>query len=277
MTRSRTDSPNAIAAIAVDVAVRALGGRRATEAGTASDEASEVVDALLPRVTRLSVRKRLSGRGGKSDREGRVGADEMGFDAMDADTLFGERSTEGSLRGGTAMFHERKNSFDGEIKFESALPTASDDAVIPTEEGGRRPPTPGKTRPWLKESRATPMQVDDERAKTCGDAVPSILASPKRNGSMLILNAEDHDTKMRCVGTPTLVPRARRAEVNSPTLVGVESPSAGTPSEQSIETSDHKPFSRSASTLSTVSLASAFSPVSRPMSRNASQEDLSKY
>ena len=54
MTRSRTDSPNAIAAIAVDVAVRALGGRRATEAGTASDEASEVVDALLPRVTRLS-------------------------------------------------------------------------------------------------------------------------------------------------------------------------------------------------------------------------------
>ena len=161
------------------------------------------------------------------------------------------------------MFHERKNSFDGEIKFESALPTASDDAVIPTEEGGRRPPTPGKTRPWLKESRATPMQVDDERAKTCGDAVPSILASPKRNGSMLILNAEDHDTKMRCVGTPT--------------LVGVESPSAGTPSERSIETSDHKPFSRSASTLSTVSLASAFSPVSRPMSRNASQEDLSKY
>ena len=77
----------------VDVAVRALGGRRATEAGTASDEASEVVDALLPRVTRLSVRKRLSGRGGKSDREGQVGADEMGFDAMDADTLFGERST----------------------------------------------------------------------------------------------------------------------------------------------------------------------------------------
>lgn len=277
MTRSQTDSPSAIAAIAADVAVRALGGRRAREAGTASAEASaEVVDALLPRVTRMSVRKRLSGCGGKSDRGAGIGEGDVGLDAMDVDTLFGERSTEGSLRGGTAMFHERKNSFDGEIKFESALPTASSDAMIPTEEGGRRPPTPGKTRPWLKESRAAPMQVDDESAKSCVDAVPSILASPKRNGSMLILNVGDHDPKMHCVGTPTVVPRARRAEVNSPTLVGVESPSAGSPSERSIETSDHKPFSRSASTLSTVSLASAFSPVSRPMSRNPSQEDFSK-
>lgn len=60
----------------------------------------------------------------------------MGFDVMDVDMLFGERFTEGSFRGGTAMFYERKNLFDGEIKFELVLLMVLDDVVILIEEGG---------------------------------------------------------------------------------------------------------------------------------------------
>ena len=65
MTRSRTDSPNAIAAIAVDVAVRALGGRRATEAGTASDEASEVVGRVVAQGDAVERAKAIVGAGGE--------------------------------------------------------------------------------------------------------------------------------------------------------------------------------------------------------------------
>lgn len=269
----KRSGPSAVAAIAADVAVRALGGR----AGAAEDE----VDGLERRVTRLRLRRmseRWSGEGkgvvddGAVDADGADDADGAKADGrgrrrledsarLDDDALFDSSSTEVSLRGGNANL-PRADSFEGEIKFEDVLPSIEGAVVVPDEEEGRRPPTPGKTRDWLKES---PAQLVETASEPCERSpTTDVLKSPKRNGSMVFVSAEDeHARSLRLLNTPTLAPRVRRLESPS-------TPGSPLVSERALdrfasgENFESQPFSRSASISSIVS---AFTPISRTTSQ----------
>ena len=268
------------------------------------------VDALRDRVTRLSVRKQREEEAARAQHEGMwvggkrdvgVGGANAGFErliedsayALDVNELFSVNSMEGSLRGGNSMMessHGRRDSFEGELKFTSALPSVEDLASgewVRGSENGRRPPTPGKQRDWLTgdvDDSSSAMQVDDKsppnegrRRLRSGEnrGAVGVLASPKRNGSMSFVRHGSHGDDRSLVTSPTAVkPRARRLELDgSPNLANSPCDMFG---ENVPENASSGPFSRTSSTLSTISLPSAFSPVSQTMSRNVSQGELAE-
>ena len=269
------------------------------------------VDALGERVTRLSVRRReeeeraavaaaaaavvAAGKGGCVVKKlNAVGVVEDSARVYDEDELFSANSMEGSLRGGDGYRGERGDaslprvdSFEGELKFASVLPCADDDESRGKEEAvGRRPPAPGKTRVWLEDGSAvgeggsgsaSPMQIDDESSRRASQEI--LLKSPRRNGSMTFMPT-DANYRALLVASPTAVkPRARRldADGGSPSS-RCESPAEklgdGTAMMMTSAEAKTPPFSRTSSNLSNISLPSAFSPVSRPISRNTSKGDL---
>ena len=265
--------PSTVTAIAVDVAARAFTPRDASDALRTTTETTETVAGVETRAmsqSRLRMLAALSRRGRRRGDDADEDAEDEDAVMVDADALFSDAATEGSLRGGSAAFDDGGLET---IKFESAL--ASADAA-PREEGGRRPPTPGKARAWLvNEGKSGGRDVSPTRGET---GTRTVLTSPKRNGSMQFFSAADDETRLRLVATPTLVPRVR--SLNAGSLGG--SPS-GSISERSMETDggEHETgahrVSSSLCASSTLSNASAFSPVaSRSVSRNASMGDVSK-
>ena len=265
--------PSTMTAIAVDVAARAFTPRDASDALRTTTETTETVAGVETRAmsqSRLRMLAALSRRGRRRGDDADEDAEDEDAVMVDADALFSDAATEGSLRGGSAAFDDGGLET---IKFESAL--ASADAA-PREEGGRRPPTPGKARAWLvNEGKSGGRDVSPTRGET---GTRTVLTSPKRNGSMQFFSAADDETRLRLVATPTLVPRVRSLDAGS--LGG--SPS-GSISERSMETDggEHETgahrVSSSLCVSSTLSNASAFSPVaSRSVSRNASMGDVSK-
>lgn len=265
--------PSTMTAIAVDVAARAFTPRDASDALRTTTETTETVAGVETRAmsqSRLRMLAALSRRGRRRGDDADEDAEDEDAVMVDADALFSDAATEGSLRGGSAAFDDGGLET---IKFESAL--ASADAA-PREEGGRRPPTPGKARAWLvNEGKSGGRDVSPTRGET---GTRTVLTSPKRNGSMQFFSAADDETRLRLVATPTLVPRVRSLDAGS--LGG--SPS-GSISERSMETDggEHETgahrVSSSLCASSTLSNASAFSPVaSRSVSRNASMGDVSK-
>jgi len=265
--------PSTVTAIAVDVAARAFTPRDASDALRTTTETTETVAGVETRAmsqSRLRMLAALSRRGRRRGDDADEDAEDEDAVMVDADALFSDAATEGSLRGGSAAFDDGGLET---IKFESAL--ASADAA-PREEGGRRPPTPGKARAWLvNEGKSGGRDVSPTRGET---GTRTVLTSPKRNGSMQFFSAADDETRLRLVATPTLVPRVRSLDAGS--LGG--SPS-GSISERSMETDggEHETgahrVSSSLCVSSTLSNASAFSPVaSRSVSRNASMGDVSK-
>jgi len=272
--------PSTVTAIAVDVAARAFTPRDVSDATvptteTTAETTAETMAGVETRAMSQSRTRMMTAlgrrRGGDADEDGVM---------VDADALFSDAATEGSLRGGSAS-----SAFDDggleTIKFESALASAEAYAA-PGEEDGRRPPTPGKARAWLvnegnsgRERDVSPTRGEETSMRTRTRAV---LTSPKRNGSMQFLSADDDETRLRLVATPTLVPRVRSLDAGS--LGG--SPT-GSISERSMETDggEHEigahRVSSSLCASSTLSNASAFSPMaSRSVSRNASMGDVSK-
>jgi len=265
--------PSTVTAIAVDVAARAFTPRDASNALRTTTETTETVAGVETRAmsqSRLRMLAALSRRGRRRGDDADEDAEDEDAVMVDADALFSDAATEGSLRGGSAAFDDGGLET---IKFESAL--ASADAA-PREEGGRRPPTPGKARAWLvNEGKSDGRDVSPTRGET---GTRAVFTSPKRNGSMQFFSAADDETRLRLVATPTLVPRVRSLDAGS--LGG--SPS-GSISERSMETDggEHETgahrVSSSLCVSSTLSNASAFSPVaSRSVSRNASMGDVSK-
>ena len=265
--------PSTVTAIAVDVAARAFTPRDASNALRTTTETTETVAGVETRAmsqSRLRMLAALSRRGRRRGDDADEDAEDEDAVMVDADALFSDAATEGSLRGGSAAFDDGGLET---IKFESAL--ASADAA-PREEGGRRPPTPGKARAWLvNEGKSGGRDVSPTRGET---GTRTVLTSPKRNGSMQFFSAADDETRLRLVATPTLVPRVRSLDAGS--LGG--SPS-GSISERSMETDggEHETgahrVSSSLCVSSTLSNASAFSPVaSRSVSRNTSMGDVSK-
>lgn len=267
------------------------------------------MDALGERVTRLSVRRReeeeraaaeaaAEARNGKGGR-GRVvvknlnaeGVVEDSARVYDEDELFSANSMEGSLRSGDANRDARDaslprvDSFEGELKFASVLPCADDEGLGKEEAVGRRPPTPGKTRVWLEDGSAageggsgstSPMQIDDESSRRASQQ--NLLKSPRRNGSMTFMPM-DADYRALLVASPTAVkPRARRLDADGGSPARCESPAEklgdGTAMMMTSAEAKTPTFSRTSSNLSNISLPSAFSPVSRPISRNTSKGDL---
>jgi len=265
--------PSTVTAIAVDVAARAFTPRDASDALRTTTETTETVAGVETRAmsqSRLRMLAALSRRGRRRGDDADEDAEDEDAVMVDADALFSDAATEGSLRGGSAAFDDGGLET---IKFESALASAE---AAPREEGGRRPPTPGKARAWLvNEGKSGGRDVSPTRGET---GTRTVLTSPKRNGSMQFFSAADDETRLRLVATPTLVPRVRSLDAGS--LGG--SPS-GSISERSMETDggEHETgahrVSSSLCASSTLSNASAFSPVaSRSVSRNASMGDVSK-
>lgn len=265
----KRSGPSAVAAIAADVAAWAIGrrekGRENEDAGararrgeqsrsrrTGDRRHGEGEDVVGDEVTRARARALGVGVDGRR----RLMLDD---DARLEDALFDSSSTEVSLRGGRANL-PRVDSFEGEIKFEDVLPSIESAVVVPDEEEGRRPPTPGTTRPWLSETPSDETESEPlERSPTT-----HVLKSPRRNGSMNFVSAEDeHERSLRLLSTPTLAPRVRR--LDSP--LTPRSPQA---SERALdifmngENVDTQPFSRSTSISSIVS---AFTPISRTTSQ----------
>ena len=265
--------PSTVTAIAVDVAARAFTPRDASNALRTTTETTETVAGVETRAmsqSRLRMLAALSRRGRRRGDDADEDAEDEDAVMVDADALFSDAATEGSLRGGSAAFDDGGLET---IKFESALASAE---AAPREEGGRRPPTPGKARAWLvNEGKSDGRDVSPTRGET---GTRAVFTSPKRNGSMQFCSAADDETRLRLVATPTLVPRVRSLDAGS--LGG--SPS-GSISERSMETDggEHETgahrVSSSLCVSSTLSNASAFSPVaSRSVSRNASMGDVSK-
>ena len=265
--------PSTVTAIAVDVAARAFTPRDASDALRTTTETTETVAGVETRAmsqSRLRMLAALSRRGRRRGDDADEDAEDEDAVMVDADALFSDAATEGSLRGGSAAFDDGGLET---IKFESALASAE---AAPREEGGRRPPTPGKARAWLvNEGKSDGRDVSPTRGET---GTRAVFTSPKRNGSMQFFSAADDETRLRLVATPTLVPRVRSLDAGS--LGG--SPS-GSISERSMETDggEHETgahrVSSSLCVSSTLSNASAFSPVaSRSVSRNASMGDVSK-
>lgn len=265
--------PSTVTAIAVDVAARAFTPRDASDALRTTTETTETVAGVETRAmsqSRLRMLAALSRRGRRRGDDADEDAEDEDAVMVDADALFSDAATEGSLRGGSAAFDDGGLET---IKFESALASAE---AAPREEGGRRPPTPGKARAWLvNEGKSGGRDVSPTRGET---GTRTVLTSPKRNGSMQFFSAADDETRLRLVATPTLVPRVRSLDAGS--LGG--SPS-GSISERSMETDggEHETgahrVSSSLCASSTLSNASAFSPVaSRSVSRNTSMGDVSK-
>lgn len=265
--------PSTVTAIAVDVAARAFTPRDASNALRTTTETTETVAGVETRAmsqSRLRMLAALSRRGRRRGDDADEDAEDEDAVMVDADALFSDAATEGSLRGGSAAFDDGGLET---IKFESALASAE---AAPREEGGRRPPTPGKARAWLvNEGKSDGRDVSPTRGET---GTRAVFTSPKRNGSMQFFSAADDETRLRLVATPTLVPRVRSLDAGS--LGG--SPS-GSISERSMETDggEHETgahrVSSSLCVSSTLSNASAFSPVaSRSVSRNASMGDVSK-
>ena len=274
--------PSTVTAIAVDVAARAFTPRDASNARptttttTETTMMTETVAGVETRAMSQSRTRMMTALGRRGRRRGAGAGDAAAEDEdgvmVDADALFSDAATEGSLRGGSAAFDDGGLET---IKFESALASAEAYAT-PREEDGRRPPTPGKARAWLvNEGKSDGRDVSPTRGEV---RTRGVLTSPKRNGSMQFLSADDDETRLRLVATPTLVPRVRSLDAGS--LGG--SPS-GSISERSMETDggEHETgahrVSSSLCASSTLSNASAFSPVaSRSVSRNASMGDVSK-
>ena len=205
------------------------------------------------------------------------------------DEIFSEKSTEGSFHGYSSTGkHARRSSFEDErIKFDSALPSVMDEDD--DDVGGRRNPTPGRTRTWLAKSPTSPKRgvdaarqnksansVDDEEEEEeyegnnndgAGSdrysSAANILKSPRRNGSFKMLSPEAARTM---AAEEALRPRARRALHGATTTTS--SPDAGSPKSPS-----ERSFSRTSSTLSITSLctsdrpSSAFSPVAKRSTR----------
>lgn len=261
--RGTRTTPNAIAAIAVDVAVKALG----VGGGHASGGGETIgCDELERRVTRLALRKMRSAAAVEMGMEADGISDPMDVgdvvdrsgrsDGTRIDTreIFSASSTENSLHGGRRFARlPRVDSFEGEIKFDSVLPSL--DAEISSEDDGRRAPTPGKTRSWLKEAdQALPEEAETTRnLRTSENA---LLQSPKRNGSMTFVTADDDDTRLRLVTTPkTLAPRPRRPD----------SPSS----------SPHNTFAEGSQGVSRSTSISSFASAFSPLSRAASKGDFS--
>lgn len=268
--------PSTVTAIAVDVAARAFTPRDASDALRTTTETTETVAGVETRAmsqSRLRMLAALSRRGRRRGDDADEDAEDEDAVMVDADALFSDAATEGSLRGGSAAFDAFDDGGLETIKFESALASAE---AAPREEGGRRPPTPGKARAWLvNEGKSDGRDVSPTRGET---GTRAVFTSPKRNGSMQFCSAADDETRLRLVATPTLVPRVRSLDAGS--LGG--SPS-GSISERSMETDggEHETgahrVSSSLCVSSTLSNASAFSPVaSRSVSRNASMGDVSK-
>ena len=269
------------------------------------------MDALGERVTRLSVRRReeeeraaaaaaaaaavVVARNGKEGR-GVVkklsagGVVDDSARVYDEDELFSANSMEGSLRSGDCYDERdaslpRVDSFEGELKFASMLPTADEESLAKEEAVGRRPPAPGKTRVWLEDGSVagdggsgstSPMQIDDESARRASQEI--LLKSPRRNGSMTFMPT-DANHRALLVASPTAVkPRARRLDADGGSPARCESPAEklgdGTAMMMTSAEAKTPPFSRTSSNLSNISLPSAFSPVSRPISRNTSKGDL---
>lgn len=272
--------PSTVTAIAVDVAARAFTPRDASNATVPTTETTAETTAETTTVAGVETRAMSQSRTRMMMVRGRRRGDADDADSVmvDADALFSDAATEGSLRGGSAAFDDGGLET---IKFESALASAEAYAA-PGEEDGRRPPTPGKARAWLvnegnsgRERDVSPTRGEETSMRT---RTRGVLTSPKRNGSMQFLSAADDETRLRLVATPTLVPRVRSLDAGS--LGG--SPT-GSISERSMETDggEHEigahRVSSSLCTSSTLSNASAFSPVaSRSVSRNASMGDVSK-
>lgn len=266
------------------------------------------MDALGERVTRLSVRRReeeeraaaaaaavaaAAAKGGRVVKKlNAVGVVEDSARVYDEDELFSANSMEGSLRSGDGYRGERDaslprvDSFEGELKFASVLPCADDDESRGNEEAvGRRPPAPGKTRVWLEDGSAageggsgsaSPMQIDDESSRRASQEI--LLKSPRRNGSMTFMPT-DANYRALLVASPTAVkPRARRLDADGGSPSRCESPAEklgdGTAMMMTSAEAKTPPFSRTSSNLSNISLPSAFSPMSRPISRNTSKGDL---
>jgi len=269
--------------------------------------AKSPVDALGERVTRLSVRRREEERAaaeaeakaaearkrgiqivGDSRAEGVV--EDSARAVYDEDELFTANSTEGSLRGGNAHLGgdaslPRVDSFEGELKFPSVLPSADEESLAKEEAVGRRPPAPGKTRVWLEDGSAagdggsgstSPMQIDDESSRRASQEI--LLKSPRRNGSMTFMPTGANHRALLVASSTAVKPRARRLDVDGGSPSRCESPTEklgdGTAMMTNSAEAKTPPFSRTSSNLSNISLPSAFSPVSRPISRNTSKGDL---
>ena len=266
------------------------------------------MDALGERVTRLSVRRReeeeraaaaaaavaaAAAKGGRVVKKlNAVGVVEDSARVYDEDELFSANSMEESLRGGNARRSgerdaalPRVDSFEGELKFASVLPSADEESLAKEEAVGRRPPAPGKTRVWLEDGSVagdggsgstSPMQIDDESLRRASQE--NLLKSPRRNGSMTFMPT-DANYRALLVASPTAVkPCARRLDADGGSPSRCESPAEklgdGTAMMMTSAEAKTPPFSRTSSNLSNISLPSAFSPMSRPISRNTSKGDL---
>jgi len=222
----------------------------------------ETERALARLITRANLEARAQGR-----RSGRLNdSAKKTLTEEEYDEIFSERSTEGSFHGYSTGKHARRSSFEDErIKFDSALPSVVDDDYC-AEIGGRRNPTPGRTRDWLETTTPSSPERNSRRELDRDlETTSTLLKSPRRNGSFKMLSPEVARTM---TADEALRPRVRRvlrqAETSSPDTH--DSPKS--PSERS--------FSRTSSTLSIASLctsdrpSSAFSPVARRQEKKSS-------
>ena len=222
----------------------------------------ETERALARLITRANLEARAQGR-----RSGRLNDSAMTvLTKGEYDEIFSERSTEGSFHGYSTGKHARRSSFEDErIKFDSALPSVVDDDYC-AEIGGRRNPTPGRTRDWL-ETRTPSSPERNSRRELDRDleTTSTLLKSPRRNGSFKMLSPEVARTM---TAEEALRPRVRRALRQAATSSPDAQDSPNSPSERS--------FSRTSSTLSIASLctsdrpSSAFSPVARRQEKQSS-------
>ena len=216
----------------------------------------ETERALARLITRANLEARAQGR-----RSGRLNDSATTvLTEEEYDKIFSERSTEGSFHGYSTGKHARRSSFEDErIKFDSALPSVVDDDYC-AEIGGRRNPTPGRTRDWLETTTPSSPERNSRRDSDRDlETTSTLMKSPRRNGSFKMLSPEVAKTM---TADEALRPRVRRALVSQEATTSPDTRgSPKSPSERS--------FSRTSSTLSIASLctsdrpSSAFSPVAR--------------